>query len=77
VFESETGSEVVAQLISAEVEAGADPVEAVRIVLPRLRGGFALAIAFGPHPDLLIGARLGSPLLLGYDEGKCILVRMR
>lgn len=71
VFESETDSEVVAHLISAEVEAGADPVEAVREVLPRLRGAFALAIAFRSHPDLLIGARLGSPLVLGYGpEGE-------
>ncbi|WP_027442778.1 glutamine--fructose-6-phosphate transaminase (isomerizing) [Erythrobacter cryptus] len=65
-FESETDSEVVAHLISVEVEAGADPETAVRRVLPRLRGAFALAIAFRQHPDLLIGARLGSPLVLGY-----------
>lgn len=66
VFESETDSEVVAHLISAEIERGAEPEEAVREVLPRLRGAFALAIAFRSHPDLLIGARLGSPLVLGY-----------
>ncbi|MFM7404549.1 MAG: glutamine--fructose-6-phosphate transaminase (isomerizing) [Erythrobacter sp.] len=68
VFESETDSEVVAHLISAEVEAGADPIEAVRGVLPRLRGAFALAIAFRQHPELLIGARLGSPLVVGYGD---------
>ncbi len=68
VFESETDTEIVAHLISAEVEAGADPVTAVRAVLPRLRGAFALAIAFRRHPDLLIGARLGSPLVVGYGE---------
>ena len=73
VFESETDSEVVAHLISAEVEAGADPVSAVRNVLPRLRGAFALAIAFRSHPDLLIGARLGSPLVLGYGDGEMFL----
>ena len=66
MFESETDSEVVAHLVSAEIERGADPVEAVREVLPRLRGAFALAIAFRQHPELLIGARLGSPLVLGY-----------
>ncbi|WP_379922084.1 glutamine--fructose-6-phosphate transaminase (isomerizing) [Erythrobacter sp. R86502] len=66
VFESETDSEVVAHLISAELEAGADPQSAVRAVLPRLRGAFALAVAFRRYPDLLIGARLGSPLVLGY-----------
>jgi glutamine---fructose-6-phosphate transaminase (isomerizing) len=72
-FESETDSEVVAHLISAEIEAGADPQSAVRAVLPRLRGAFALAIAFRSHPDLLIGARLGSPLVLGYGEGEMYL----
>ncbi len=69
VFESETDSEVVAHLISEEVENGADPETAVRTVLPRLRGAFALAIAFRQHPDLLIGARLGSPLVVGYGDG--------
>jgi glucosamine--fructose-6-phosphate aminotransferase (isomerizing) len=68
-FESETDTEIVAHLISAEVEAGADPVAAVGAVLPRLRGAFALAIAFRRHPDLLIGARLGSPLVVGYGAG--------
>lgn len=68
VFESETDTEIVAHLLSVEVEAGAEPVEAVRAVLPRLRGAFALAIAFRRHPDLLIGARLGSPLVVGYGE---------
>ena len=77
VFESETDSEVVAHLISAEVERGTDPVEAVREVLPRLRGAFALAIAFRSYPNLLIGARLGSPLVVGYgpesDEAEMYL----
>jgi len=65
-FESETDSEVIAHLISAEVERGASPEDAVRAVLPRLRGAFSLAIAFRQHPELLIGARLGSPLVVGY-----------
>jgi len=65
-FTSETDSEVVAHLVSREVEGGASPEEAVKTVLPRLRGAFALAIAFRAHPDMLIGARRGSPLVLGY-----------
>lgn len=72
-LESETDSEVVAHLISAEVEKGASPEEAVMTVLPRLRGAFALAIAFRQHPDLLIGARLGSPLVVGYGDGETYL----
>ncbi len=65
-FESETDTEVVVHLVSREIEAGKSPEDAVAAVLPRLRGAFALAIAFRDHPDLLIGARLGSPLVVGY-----------
>ena len=72
-FESETDSEVVAHLISSRIEAGASPEEAVREVLPRLRGAFALAITFRSHPDLLIGARLGSPLVVGHGDGEMFL----
>jgi glucosamine--fructose-6-phosphate aminotransferase (isomerizing) len=72
-FESETDTEVVAHLVSEAVEAGASPAEAVKQVLPRLRGAFALAIAFRGQPDLLIGARLGSPLVVGYGEGETYL----
>ncbi len=64
---------MVAHLISELVEGGAEPVEAVKQVLPQLRGAFALAIAFRSHPDMLIGARLGSPLVVGYGEGETYL----
>ena len=73
VFESETDTEVVAHLVSEQVEAGLSPEDAVKAVLPRLRGAFALAIAFRSHPDMLIGARLGSPLVVGYGDGECFL----
>jgi glucosamine--fructose-6-phosphate aminotransferase (isomerizing) len=72
-FESETDTEVVAHLVSSKVEGGASPEDAVRAVLPQLRGAFALAIAFKSHPDMLIGARLGSPLVVGYGEGEMFL----
>lgn len=72
-FESETDTEVVAHLVSEEIEAGKSPQDAVKAVLPQLRGAFALAIAFRSHPDLLIGARLGSPLVVGYGEGETYL----
>jgi glucosamine--fructose-6-phosphate aminotransferase (isomerizing) len=73
VFDSQTDSEVVAHLISDLVENGADPVSAVRDVLPQLHGAFALAILFRKHPELLIGARLGSPLVIGYGDGETYL----
>jgi glucosamine--fructose-6-phosphate aminotransferase (isomerizing) len=72
-LESETDSEVVAHLVSREVERGFSPIDAVKTVLPRLRGAFAIAIAFREHPDMLIGARRGSPLVLGYGEDEMYL----
>jgi glucosamine--fructose-6-phosphate aminotransferase (isomerizing) len=72
-FESDTDTEVVAHLISEAVEAGARPEDAVKAALPQLRGAFALAIAFRQHPDMLIGARLGSPLVVGYGHGETYL----
>ena len=72
-FESETDTEVVAHLVSELVEQGASPQDAVKAALPQLRGAFALAIAFRTHPDMLIGARLGSPLVVGYGEGETYL----
>ena len=72
-FTSETDTEVVAHLVSEKVEAGMEPVDAVREVLPRLHGAFALAILFRRHPDLLIGARLGSPLVIGHGDGEMYL----
>jgi glucosamine--fructose-6-phosphate aminotransferase (isomerizing) len=72
-FESETDTEVVAHLISELVEGGLAPEAAVREALPELRGAFALAIAFRRYPDMLIGARLGSPLVVGYGEGETYL----
>ena len=72
-LESDTDSEVVAHLISREYENGASPQEAVKAILPRLRGAFAIAIAFREFPDMLIGARRGSPLVVGYGEGEMFL----
>jgi len=72
-FESETDTEIVAHLVSELVEAGKSPQEAVSAVLPQLRGAFALAIAFRANPEILVGARLGSPLVVGYGDGETYL----
>ncbi|WP_299326910.1 glutamine--fructose-6-phosphate transaminase (isomerizing) [Parasphingopyxis sp.] len=69
-FESETDTEVVAHLITEFLEAGEVPRDAVRKTLDRLHGAFALAIMFKSHPDMLIGARLGSPLVVGHGDGE-------
>ena len=68
-FVTETDTEVVAHLVSQEMERGASPIEAVKAALPRLRGTFALAFLFAGEDNLLIGARKGSPLAIGYGEG--------
>lgn len=72
-FNSQTDTEVVAHLIDRAYAELGDPVAAVRDVLPRLHGAFALAILFEDHPELLIGARLGSPLVVGQGEGETYL----
>ena len=69
-FKSETDTEVVAHLVAREVEGGASPQDAVATVLPRLQGAFAIAFLFRDHPDLVIGARMGAPLTVGYGNGE-------
>jgi glutamine---fructose-6-phosphate transaminase (isomerizing) len=72
-FRSETDTEVVAHLVTAELKAGKTPVEAVAAALKRLRGAFALAFLFAGEDDLMIGARKGSPLAIGYGRGEMYL----
>lgn len=72
-FESETDTEVVAQLVSHAMDGGLGPVEAVAACLPRLHGAFALGFIFAGHDDLLIGARHGAPLAIGFGEGETYL----
>jgi len=72
-FASETDTEVVAHLVNAAIRKGASPVDAVKAALPRLRGAFALAFLFRDHDDLIIGARKGSPLAIGYGDGEMYL----
>ena len=69
-FKSETDTEVVAHLVAREVEGGVSPQDAVANILPRLQGAFAIAFLFRDHPDLVIGARMGAPLTVGYGEGE-------
>src|SRR6201999_1341367 len=72
-FVSETDTEVVAHLVNSFLLKGASPQDAVKAALPQLRGAFALAFAFRGHGDLLIGARRGSPLAIGYGKGETYL----
>jgi len=72
-FTSETDTEVVAHLVTAELNKGKPPIEAVRATLKQLRGAFALAFLFAGENDLMIGARRGSPLAIGYGKGEMYL----
>jgi glucosamine--fructose-6-phosphate aminotransferase (isomerizing) len=72
-FTSETDTEVVAHLVTQELKTGKTPVEAVAASLKQLRGAFALGFLFSGEDDLLIGARKGSPLAVGYGKGEMYL----
>jgi glucosamine--fructose-6-phosphate aminotransferase (isomerizing) len=72
-FKTETDTEVVAHLVTAEMNGGKKPAQAVAAALPRLRGAFALAFLFNGEENLLIGARKGSPLAVGYGSGEMYL----
>ena len=72
-FTTETDTEVIAHILDAALEAGDTPVDAVRGMLAQVEGAFALAIVFSGEHDLMIGARRGSPLALGYGQGEMFL----
>jgi len=72
-FASETDTETISHLISVYLRDGLTPQEATAKALKRLDGAFALGILFKGHGDLLIGARRGSPLALGYGDGEMYL----
>jgi glutamine---fructose-6-phosphate transaminase (isomerizing) len=72
-FATDTDTEVIAHLVNQQLKKGCEPVDAVRVALPRLEGPFALAFLFEGHENLIIGARKGSPLAVGYGRGEMYL----
>ena len=72
-FQTETDTEAVAILTTYFLDQGLSPPEAVAQTLARLEGAFALAFLFAGEHDLLIGARRGSPLAIGYGDGEMFL----
>ena len=73
VFQTATDTEAVAILASHCLEQGLSPQDAVAKTLARLDGAFALVFLFAGEHDLLIGARRGSPLAIGYGHGEMFL----
>lgn len=72
VFLSDTDTEVIAHLIARHLNDG-DLVDAVCQVLPMLKGTYGLAVVSSQNPDMIVGARLGSPLVLGVGAGEHFL----
>jgi glucosamine--fructose-6-phosphate aminotransferase (isomerizing) len=72
-FESETDSEVAAQLVDRELSRGAAPLEAFKTALDRLSGAYALAVLIAGEDELILGARRGSPLVVGHGRGEMFL----
>ncbi|HJR55130.1 MAG TPA: glutamine--fructose-6-phosphate aminotransferase, partial [Rhizomicrobium sp.] len=72
-FESQTDSEVAAHLITDYLDQGLAPAEAAKTAVARLTGAYSIAMIFKDHEGLLVGARKGSPLAVGYAETEAYL----
>jgi len=73
VFKTETDTEIVLHLVDSYLARGINPVEAVKASLSQLRGAFALGFIFAGDDNLMIGARNGPPLAIGFGEGEMYL----
>ena len=72
-FSSQTDSEVIAHLITSHMQKGHDAITACEAAIGELEGAFALACIFADAPDLMFGARRGSPLVIGIGDGEMFL----
>ncbi len=72
-FSSQTDTEVVPILTTYYLDKGLPPIEAVSAAIKRLQGAYALAFIFTEQPDLLIAARNGPPLAIGYGDGEMFI----
>jgi glucosamine--fructose-6-phosphate aminotransferase (isomerizing) len=73
IFTSDTDTEVVAHLIDRELAKGLAPLDAFKAVLDQLHGAYALAVLIQGAEDLILGARRGSPLVVGFGEGEMFI----
>src|SRR5438477_1961128 len=73
VFKTQTDTEIVLHLVDDLLGQGLKPVDAVKAALSQLRGAFALGFIFTGDHDLMIGARNGPPLAVGYGDGEMYL----
>ncbi|MDB5424461.1 MAG: glucosamine--fructose-6-phosphate aminotransferase, partial [Phenylobacterium sp.] len=70
VFSSDTDTEVVAHLIDEALSDGLAPLAAFKATLDKLRGAYALAVLVGGEREVIMGARKGPPLAVGYGDGE-------
>lgn len=73
VFTSETDSEVAAHLVGRAFRETHDLTEALRVVANRLEGAFTLLVLHADQPDVVVGARRNSPLVIGLGDGENFL----
>ena len=72
-FTSDTDTEVIAHLLDERLEAGDEPLKAFKAVLDQLHGAYALGVLIEGEEDLILGARRGSPLVVGHGDGEMFL----
>ena len=72
-FESDTDTEVIAHLIDIGLTAGLEPVAAFQAALARVEGAYALGVLVRDEDNLVMGARRGSPLVVGYGDGEMFI----
>ncbi|MBO9098360.1 MULTISPECIES: glutamine--fructose-6-phosphate transaminase (isomerizing) [unclassified Rhizobium] len=73
VFTTQTDTEVVAHLLAKSIREGLEPQAAMLRMLNRVTGAYALVVMFKDHPDVLMAARSGPPLAIGYGRGEMFL----
>ncbi len=73
VLSTDTDTELIAHLVTRELNQGHDPAIAVQHTLRQLEGAFAVAFIFRDHDNLMIAARQGSPLAIGFGDGEMYL----
>src|ERR1700756_4665339 len=72
-FQSDTDTEVVAHLLDETLNDGFEPLAAFKATLDRLRGAYALAVLVGGESEVILGARNGPPLAVGYGDGEMFI----
>ena len=73
VFESDTDTEVIAHLIDHQLGLGDSPITALKNTLDQLTGAFALAVLVAGENNQIMGARRGSPLVVGHGVGEMVI----